>query len=505
MRKQAIYILSVFVAVASFSSCDLVELNENVKDPSEVAAEQLFTNAQVQMGTFLHQVDVNIGIFQFMAQHWTMTTYTDETRYNIEGRTIAGSDWQIMYNALNDLQQASKQVGKQQPATAEEEKIQANKQASIEIMQTLIYSKLVDIFGNVPYEEALNPDDPTPAYQDAMTIYKSIIDSLNTAISNIDPSAGGFSTSADVYYGGNMGKWKKFANSLKLRLGMMFADVDKQYARTVVEAAVAGGVFDSNVDNAMIPFMTTQPNGNPVWENVIASGRDDYVPAKALISKMNALNDPRRAIFFTNYPSSSNNYKGGIYGELNEYGSFSHFAPTIVLPGRDGLIMGYAEVEFLLAEAVARGFSVSHSAAHSSNVTHYEAAITADMEFWNARATAAGVDEEITDQQIKNYLDQPSVQWEPNSTNWRETLGVQKWIGLFDQYLQAYTSYRRLDAPTLQPPDEAVNALKIVPVRFHYPVSEDRYNPKNVEAAAKAIGGDKFTTRLFWDVRGPGK
>lgn len=492
MKKLIIYILPVFVFAVLITSCDLTELNENVKDPAEVPPANLFANSQVSMGTFLHQVNVNVGIFQFMAQHWTMTLYTSETRYDIEGRTIAANDWDIMYDALNDLQQASQLIkANDNPAISDAEK--ANKQALIEVMETLIYSKLVDIFGNVPYTEALNPQNQ-PAYDEARTIYAGIIDSLNTAISNMTVGAPNFG-STDIIYNGNIAKWKKFANSLKLRLGMMLADVDNAAAKAIVESAVAGGVFTSNADNAMIPFQTVQPFANPVWENVIASGRQDYVPARPLVSRMNELNDPRRSLFFTKHQGK---YKGGIYGETNSYGDFSHFSETVVLPGRDALYMGYAEVEFLLAEARARGYDVGGTAE-----SHYKKAIRADMEFWNARAAAAGVNDEITDQEIAAYLAQPKVQWD--SSNWREVLGLQKWIGLFDQYLQAYTAYRRLDSPTLEPPEQAVQGLEIVPRRYHYPVSEQRYNPGNYDDAAQAIGGDTFVNRLFWDVRGPGQ
>lgn len=205
MKKLIISIIPIFVFAVLVTSCELTELNENVKDPTEVPSANLFANAQVSMGTFLHQVDVNIGIFQFMAQHWTMTLYTSETRYNIEGRTIAANDWDIMYDALNDLQQASQLIkANDNPAISDAEK--ANKQALIEVMQTLIYSKLVDIFGNVPYTEALNPQNQ-PAYDGARVIYASIIDSLNTAISSMVAGAPSFG-SADILYNGNINKWK---------------------------------------------------------------------------------------------------------------------------------------------------------------------------------------------------------------------------------------------------------------------------------------------------------
>lgn len=109
--------------------------------------------------------------------------------------------------------------------------VKKNKLASIEVMQVLSYSQLVNIFGNVPFTEALNPDNTHPAYDDAATIYASIIDSLNTAIGNFDPSAAGFSSTTDIIYHGNIDNWIKFANSLKLRLGMMLADVNSTKAQ----------------------------------------------------------------------------------------------------------------------------------------------------------------------------------------------------------------------------------------------------------------------------------
>src|SRR5699024_6543999 len=183
---------------------------------SDVPSATLFTNAQVSMTNFLHDVNVNRGIFQFMAQHWTMTLYTSETRYDLEGRTIAANDWEIMYNALNDLQDAARKV-RANVSSMIIAADKSNKPATIEIMQALIYSKLVDIFGNVPYTEALNPDNPQMPYDDAHTIYTSLIDSLNTAIGNIDPTANGWGA-PDVSSHGEMAGGVLFVIPVKVRL-----------------------------------------------------------------------------------------------------------------------------------------------------------------------------------------------------------------------------------------------------------------------------------------------
>lgn len=495
MKKSIISLLSVLVIAGVVSSCDLAKFNENKKDPSKVPAHTLFTSALVEYGTFLHQVDVNIGIFQFMAQQWTMTTYTSETRYNLEGRTIAANDWDIFYETLHSLKQASEIVS-ETPDRAVPQTIKTNRQACIEIMQTLVFSKLVDVWGNVPYKQALQvKENPLPAYADASTIYSAIIDSLNVALGNITTSAPGFSK-GDIYYSGNMTKWAKFGNSLKLRMGMMLADVNHAKSVRIVNSAISSsgaGVFTSMDDNAVIPFESSFPDANPVWINVIYSGRDDYVPAIPLVKRMNQLGDPRRKILFTKY---NGNYVGGVYGEQNEYSTKSHFSPTVVLPGRPGLILSYSEVQFLLAEAAKRtGYNVTGLA-----VDHFTKAIKADMKWWNNMAVLAGVNKQISSTEMSDYVAQEVAKF---ATNWKKTLAIQKWISLFGQYLQAWTSYRRLDYPELDPPPINHPRIDIVPVRYKYPVTEIRYNNPNYKAAAQAIGGDKFTNRLFWDTNPP--
>ncbi len=469
--------LLLLVCTLVFASCDLAKLNENVKDPTDIPADPLFTSAQVSLGTFLHNPDVNVHDYMYLAQHWTATTYVGEPQYELQDRDVPSNIWQTFYtDVLVDLQEANKLIQANEGVSPE---VKKNKLASIEVLQVYSYWHLVTLFGNVPFKEALNPDITHPNFNEARTVYKSIIDSLNTAISNFTPGAEGFGN-ADIYYDGNISKWIKFANSLKLRMGMMLAEVDPTRAQQIVEAAVTGGVFTSNADNAMIPFTAVPPTTNPVWENVIQSGRDDYVPAKPFINHMNEVNDPRRAVFFTQV---NGKYIGGNYALGNDYADFSHFAQPLIEPGRDGIIMGYPEVEFLLAEAAQRGYAVPGTAAG-----HYLKAITADMNFWG-----------VPKAEITAYLAQPEVAY--NAATWRKSIGLQKWFALWGQWYQAWTSFRRLDYPNLNQnvPEEA--ATDIVPVRYFYPVTEYRFNGEQVKQAAQAIGGDTFVNKLFWDVR----
>src|SRR5690606_11342008 len=215
-------------------------------------------------------------------------------------------------------------------------------------------------FGNVPYSQALDPDVSLPAYDDAATVYNDILDRLDAALQLIEPTANGFGD-ADVLYDSDMAMWVKFGNSLKLKLAMVIADVDPDQAKTLVEAA-APNVFTSNADNAAFPYLPNPPNNNPVSDalNPIRTAREDYVPANTLVDAMNALEDPRRASYFTQIGGV---YKGGRYGFTNSYAELSHVHGDIIALDFEALLLDYVEVEFLLAEAVERGFNVGGTAA----------------------------------------------------------------------------------------------------------------------------------------------
>jgi hypothetical protein len=470
--------------LASCDITDVSELNNNEKEPEDVPAEPLFTNAQFTLGSFIHNTNVNINIFKLISQQWTTTTYTAEPRYEVDTRTIPSNVWTILYrDVLNDLQTARVKIQENELLTEGERQ---NKLASVEVLRTLTYYQLLTIFGSIPYTEALNPEITQPVYDDAETIYLALMDSLNTAISSFDPASPGFGT-ADIYYGGSdapIENWISFANSLKMRLAITIADVNPQVAgQAIVEAAP--NAISSNAQNAMIPFTSAPPTTNPVWESLVQSDRDDYIPAAPFVDRMNALNDPRRPIIYTQLQGQ---YVGGIYGEVNDYPQFSHFSELIEQPDRPGMIMGYSEVEFILAEAAARGF-IPGGAAEAA--LHYNAAIRADMEFWG-----------VPDAEITAYLAQPGVAYATAGGTFQERIGVQKWFALHLQGLQAWTEYRRLDYPVLAAPPAA--AIDIVPTRYTYPIDEQNFNVNNYQQAVQMLGGpDELTTLLFWDVNPP--
>ena len=492
--KKIFLLLFVF---AGFFSCtdDITDLNEDTVNPTAVPAEFLFTNAQKNMVDQMVSTSVNLNVFRLFMQQWTETVYTDESNYDVSTRTIPDNHWQAIYrDVLRDLKEAKAVLATEvysgtpdEIATSEAERI--NKGHVIDILSAYAYSVLVDTFGDIPYTEALDPlNHPLPAYDDGETIYRDLIAKLTTASNGLDTAYGSFGTQ-DLIYGGDTAQWQKFANSLRLRMAINLDDIDHTYASAQAIAAVTDGVILNNSDNASLTYLSAKPNTNPIYVDVISTGRDDFVPTSTIIDKMNALNDPRRSSYFNlfneydiNGNITASYYVGGTPGDGNTFANFSHIGDKIVAPSFEGTIFDAAEVEFLLAEAVERGIAVGGTAA-----SHYTAAVTGSLQYWGVSAV-----------DIATYLANPSVAYATATGPWQQKIGEQAYLALYNRGFEAWISWRRLDYPVLVAPADAEETE--VPTRLTYPAREETLNATNVEAASVAIGGNTLTTRIFWDV-----
>lgn len=477
MKKIIISLLcsSLFVATSCVNGLD--DYNLDQKKATTVPSETLFTGAVKNLTDALTSASVNSNNYRFYVQHWTSTQYLDEPRYNMTSRLIPQNMWQSLYrDVLMDLKEAKRLLMEDDLI---QESIKNNQLAQLEIIEVYAWSVLLNTFGDIPYTQALDPENSLPVYDDAQTTYNAILGRLNDALSMITPEDEGF-TGGDLLYSGDMEKWIKFGNSLKLKLAMVIVDVDPTQAKTLVEAA-APNVFTSNADNATHPYLSAQPNNNPVSNSVTGpySSREDYVAANTLVDVMNDLNDPRRVQYFTQVDGS---YIGGVYGYPNSYSDFSTVSAKVADPTNEGLLLDYSEVSFLLAEALERGFAVGGNAE-----SHYNNAITSSITYWGG-----------TSAQASAYLAQPTIAYSTAAGDWKDVIGTQKWIALYNRGYDAWLEWRRLDAPNLQPPAvEGASAL-VIPQRLIYPINEQTLNGANRSSAAAAIGGDSSDTPLWW-------
>lgn len=566
MKKIIFIACSLFVAAATTISCerDISSLNVNPKQPEVVPSQNLVASSQNYLATLWVTPSVNSNISRFFTQQWTETQYVDETNYNFVTRNQPQNHYNtIMRDVLGPLKQASVFLDSEAEATtystADQAKIKANKKATIELLSIFAWANLVDTFGNVPYTEALQNTTGNlvlqPKYDDAAAIYTDLQTRLNTVLGTITPGLPGYAT--DVVYKGNMSKWVKFANTLKLQMGLNLADVQLATAKSLVESAYAGGVILAAADSYNHPFVAGQ-FANPIYQNLVASGRDDFLPSDVYINNLVAKKDPRlysyftenlnkslgvvkevvnpaapetlstviftkdltnvpvagTAVFLNNTTSTTAdplmkddvligyvvatgtnsitlalnsqtiavgstlnyaNYVGGPYGKTATFNDFTQISPTLTVDTNAGKIFDVLYVKLMLAEAAARGFSVGGDAA-----TWYASAVNQSM-----------TDSKVSEVDAAAYL----LAHPFNAANWKQSIGMEAWVALHNRGYESWYFFRRLDYPVLKTPGVADGLV----YRMPYSLNEYSTNKTNVEAAATAIGGDKYTTKLFWD------
>lgn len=468
----------------SIASCDnLDELNHDEKAYTTVVPSALMTSAQVNYAYFLTNASVNDNNFRGYAQYWTSTTYTDEVNYNQERRNLGNSHSIILYrDVLQDLVNAQNQIKEKEALGSVDIAIKKNKISILEVQIIMAYQTLVDLFGNVPYTEALNITVyPLPKYDDAKTIYLDLATRLDAAIADMDTSKESFGN-ADLIYQGKVANWKILANSVKLKLGLHLADVDAVKAKSMVESAYNSGVMTNENQTALFQYFSSIVDMNPLYNTLV--NEQQTVPTEFFVNELNAKSDPRRDVFFNPESKKDGNYKGAPYAKQVTYGDFSNVGPRLKEKTNPGVIFDYTETCFLLADAANRGFSVG-----GTPEDYYKKGILASMNFWG-----------VANADVQTYVGRADVAFATATGTPKEKIAYQLWIAYYNRGFEAWTEYRRLDFPVLQAPSTAVEAADgKVPVRNIYSLFDKTLNKNNYEAAATAIGGDLMTTKIFWD------
>lgn len=492
--KKFVYI--IFLTVSIFTvSCkkDLTDLNVNPNRPTVVGSETLFSNATVNLSDLMAYTNVNFNNFRLFVQYWTETIYRDETRYNLNQRSIPDTWWARIYrDVLRDLVESSRQVDKEGLNAAEAK----NRKAINELLMVYSYYVLITTFGDVPYSDALNIDNIQPKYDKASDIYADQVKKLDAALASLDPTAASYG-GADFISNGDVAGWVKFGNSLKMRMGMLVADIDPATAKAMVEQA-APNVVLSNNENIQMHYLSSPPNTNPVWEDLIQSGRHDFVAAKPFIDSLLFKKDRRIYSFFAPALTEGKGFVGQNPGSRAAFNDFAAPSSKVSDPTAPFTYFSYSEMEFYKAEAVERGFVVGGTAED-----HYNNAIDASFLEWNVVDSTDNLPK-TTEQLALEYRSQPSVTYSTAPGDYKQKIGVQSWIALYNRGYDAWTQWRRLDWPKLNVPSGAApnfssDETPQVIVRLTYPVVEQNLNKANYEQASTSIGGDRKTQKLWFD------
>lgn len=370
--------------------------------------------------------------------------------------------------------------------------------AAARIWRVFVYQKLTDFYGDIPYSQAgkvLTDKLFTPVYDPQQSIYADFVKELRESITLLTNNASQTVT-GDQFYGGNASQWKKLAASLLLRVGMRMIKVDPTQASALAKEAVADGVMTSNSDMPILKHDATTPNG---FNFTLNDGPNHFFLHKTLVTEMKVAGDPRLPIYGAVYNTSVSN--GGTIQstDTTQYKGFSFSAsdpapntrvnyPVFGPKETPFFDFPYAEVEFLQAEAILRGYITGNA------TTHYTAGITAHMQSLALLPT----NPTITAAQISAYLAKNPL---PAATEAKiEKINTEFWVSgfIFDAD-EVWANWRRTGYPKLIPNPSTAG---VIPRKIPYPLSEFSLNSANVNAALANYGGTNdfnAKARVWWD------
>ncbi|KAA6432696.1 SusD/RagB family nutrient-binding outer membrane lipoprotein [Dyadobacter flavalbus] len=401
--------------------------------------------------------------------------------------------WNNFYSYLNDIEDIYLIA----------DRLNENNYKAISLIyKTWAYSILTDLYGDVPYSQATKAIEGNfkPTFDKQKDIYIQLLKNLETANGLLDDSkaltyGGDMLYSANALSGGkNPGilKWKKFCNSLRLRLLLRISKREgevnvKEQINAILADPAANPVFTSNADEAIFRYPGTFPFFNPFYNARQVDWRDGNYYTKFFMDRMNALNDPRRAAWATQVKSGNSEVFQGIesgYPTTTEYavGSNSSYSDALKTLPQLGVMMTWAEVEFIKAELAVKGYNTGSTAEK-----HYESGIAASMAQWGVTMPAG-------------FLEQPEISYNASATADKqlEQIMLQKYYAYFFVDYQSWFEKRRTGYPVL-PRGAGIPSENTFPSRVPYPTYLQSLNPEALAGAVASMGGDDSNIKVWWD------
>ncbi len=429
------------------------------------------------------------------SQQWAETDYTDESTFH----NPESSFYPFYTGALKDLAEIIRLNSDEETIPTVVGSGMTNNQIAIaKILRSWLFMNVTDIWGDVPYTEALKGEENLlrPIYDSQKEIYSDLIVELIEARDMI-VDEGDFPIKGDIIYDGDMTKWKKFSNSILLRIGLRLSEVEPEKGSELVLNSLESGVFDGPEDNAVYKHLDDDSNANRHYLNFLR--RNDYGISSTMVSFMQAgtmsdVHDPRIEVYANpaENPEAGKkdsripfieNYGGMPYGLTTEdasalsntYSSYpgdavrSRTTPTI--------FMSFSEVLFLKAEAMELNWILGDP------IETMKEGVIANMEYWG-----------IEESRYSTYVENINIL----SGDVSETILTQKWIALYTQGLTAWSSWRRTGSPKIEPGPFTQDTDEI-PRRRAYDSDEYTLNTDNIKRVIDSQGPDSFETRVWWD------
>jgi len=479
--------MTALAGILTATSCtkDFDEMNTSPNSPTAIGPQYLLpTGIETAIDRHWGHRDrferINIDAAELYVQHLTRNIYSNEGDDYTVSPALLANNWKGFYNdAQLNFQRIILQTGTGSATP------NPNYEGVALVMRSWVFSLLTDMYGAIPYTDAIKgtASEPvyTPKYDGMDVIYAGLLADLKSA--NEKLTVGGPAIAGDILYSGDILKWKKFANSLRLRLANRQAAKKPAESRAIMAEILADAtkfpIFTSNADNASLKCTTVLPSNNEWNQILIQGGRTDWNISKTLADKMNSLGDTRITVYAN--PTKAGTYEGHANGLPDAIATAylatsSTIGSTFTKADAPEVIMTYSELNFILAEAALDGDITKGDAK-----TYFETAI-------NASFTQYG-------------LTAPATFLANVGAVTREKVLEQKWVSLFAQGIEAWTEWRRTGFPVF-PANDPRAVLKndgVRPTRFNYPSSEYSLNADAVKLGETLNGGpNDMKTKLWW-------
>lgn len=478
-------VLLGFLVLAAGCTKDFDNINNNPNAPTAVNSGLLLPQIQRDMiGTVLGEA---WGIGNIVIQHTAKNQFVNEDRY-LWGEL--NSIWNNVYDNMRDVNNIIAQSDERQ---------EYNYKGIALVMRAWMFSLATDAYGDIPYSEAIKAKEGInyTNYDSQEDIYTGILADLQEANNILGTS--GEVVAGDLIYKGDVAKWKKLANSLRVRYLLRISgkrDVSADL-RAIVNNATGNPVFESVADNAVYTFQSTSPDQFPLYTSRIGSF-NEFRASKTLLDTLKSLGDTRMPVFFRPTPDtegSANPVYAGIPNGLNDVDAlqynggpqfqsrigalyFENAVSTQGLAIAKGVIMTYAELQFLLAEAAEKSLTAANAE------THYQNGVNGSFAFYGLSAPAG-------------YFALPQVAFIGSQAEKLNKIGFQKWISLYFQGLEAWYDWRRTRIPALTPGASNQNN-NMIPVRFRYPIIEQSLNAEGYKKAIERQGPDDLNAKMWY-------
>lgn len=477
MKKIIIGLLAICVLSIGCTE-DFTAINENPNSPENIGPQFLLSNV-ISVAADQNAYDQGFRLANYLAQFAASVEFERIDRYEMGTNS---NYWNIIFRLQSDL------------ASIRENEASNEAYAAVsDIMASYLFSQLTDLWGDVPYTQALGAKEGnfTPVYDTQESIYTDpntgILAVLARAAATLETT--GDAISGDMMFGNNLDKWRRFANSLRVRYMLRISKRLTDFS-ALETLANSGDLMRSNDDNAVVPYLSAAPNQFPMSQASLGLYQEHRM-TETVAAVLSSWDDPRVAVLYKPTQVSVNEgtptYKGlqngqsretiaqagTILNDISLFGTIFRDVPD----GIDAQFMQYAELQFALAEAVARGYISGDANAY------YESGIAASFAYYGVDLPA-------------DYFTRSAVVLD--GTDDLTRILTQKWLSLINVGHEAWFNVRRTGIPVLQPgPDNLNNGQ--YPVRYLYPESEQATNAANYASVAARIGGDNINSKGWWE------